>query len=190
MSKTKIKFLYYGTNERAGKSVPATGISSEKIVLTNLYGAYQAFCDSDAQKDERWAIVEISVPLLINSKLSYYKRRGCKKVSWDQSIENTGLCVYNAKISPKSISKIWIYNPLSNWLITRSVLHNKIDPHMHSSRVNQLLLVNRWLTGEFMMSDIWIKEQKIPLTKEQKDSINFIWHERHGLDLFYQSHQK
>lgn len=190
MSRTKIKFLYYGTNERAGKSVPATGIVGEKIVLTNLYGAYQAFCDSNAQKEERWAIIEISLPLLVNSKLSHYKRRGCKKVSWEQSIENTGLCIYNNHISPKSISKIWIYNPSSNWLITRSVLHNKIDPSTHTHKVSQLSLVNRWLTGEFMMSDIWIKEQKMPLTKDQKDGINLIWHERHGLDLFYQSQQK
>jgi hypothetical protein len=187
MSKTKIKFLYYGTNERNGKSLPTTGIVGDKIVLTNLYGAYQAFCDSNAQKEEKWAIVEISLANLITSKFSYFRRRGCKKVSWEQSLNNTGLCLYNNQISPKSISKIWIYNPSSNWLITRNVLHNKIDPHTHISRVSQLMLINRWLTGEFMMGDVWLKEQKIPLTKEQKDDITAIWHERHGLDLFYQS---
>jgi hypothetical protein len=185
----KAKFLYYGTTEKVGKSAPTAGIDQEKVNLTTFFAAYQAF--SAAKMNEKWAIIEVSLAKLTKSHFSPYKfkKRGNEK-SWEKTTENNGLCVYSGGLPNKSINRVLIYDPRSNWLITRIIIHNKMDPNTYLEKIGQLSIIHRWLTGEFMMLDVWIKEQKIQFTKDQKEQFNNVWHERTGLDLFYQSPQK
>lgn len=201
-----ITTLYHGTTEMLAKMAPVAGLkpysvphnenepafSSEKegtITLTNVYGAYQAFMSSDPKRGERWAIMEINLTRLRTDNLSAHElAKGAGKTkgnTWHRSLESVGLCVYKGQIPAKAISKVWIYNPASNWMITRSVLRIALGPAHYSADQKQLAIINRWLTGEFVTLDEWLAEQKAPFTKEQAEQLNDPWNNRSGLDLFY-----
>lgn len=203
-----IATLYHGTTEMLAKMAPVTGLkpysvshnenepafSSEKegtITLTNVYGAYQAFMSSDPKRGERWAIMEIHLNRLRTDNLSAHElsRAGVKGRgnTWLRSTETVGLCVHKGPIPAKAISKVWIYNPASNWMITRSVLRIALGPAHYAADHKQLAIINRWLTGEFVTLDEWLTEQKASFSKEQAEQLNDPWNNRSGLDLFYHS---
>lgn len=195
--------LYHGTVERIAKLAPHEGISPytvphneqepvfstpEQIYLTTVYAPYQAF--TAAQTDERWAIVEVLWDRLQDrhiqpaSEWLHGTLKG-KNRTWLKSIETVGLCVHNGLIPKQAIGKVWIYNPQSNWLITRAILHISISIKGYKEDQRRLSALNRWLTGEFLGPEEWLAEQKGHFTKEQKDEISIAWHDRSGLDLFY-----
>jgi hypothetical protein len=178
--------LYHGTAERIAKETPKKGLkpytlphfdfsSEEKdiITLTSVYGGIQAFQASQPSKDERWAIIELNVDRLDEK---------CLGKNWHKALENKGLCSYSGIIPAAAIAKVWIYTPTSNWTITRAILHasvNRFDA--------KLSILNRWLTGDFVTLDEWLGEQKNQFSREQREVMSSSWHERSGLDLYYQS---
>jgi len=177
---TKTIKLYHGTNERIAKTASLKGIepsTDEKTTLTSVYGAYQAFTATNP--DDRWAIVEIE--LLDKDRLEPYD----KKSTWLETLKTFGFCNYKGTISAKYINKVWIYDPRSNWMITRAIIHTKIDPKYHAENQKRLAIINRWLTGDFVLVDDWLHGQRSQFTKEECDAMGEIWHNRSGLDLFY-----
>jgi hypothetical protein len=173
--------LYHGTNEGIAKVAPSSGIDAKEIVLTTCYSPYQAF-RACSKRNERWAIVELVANRLYRLR-PHPELKGRSKRTWQKSLDVTGLCIHEGPVPSFAVSKVWIYNPESNWLITRAVIHTNIG---NQTQRKALEVVNRWLTGEFIMIDEWLGEQKEVFTKEQKDNLGNSWGERSGLDLFYQ----
>jgi hypothetical protein len=195
--------LYHGTVEAIAKRAPVYGLkpytiarhpdeplfsSKEQgcIALTNAYGAYQAFTVADPAKDERWALVEVRPDRLRPQSLGAYGSLLQGGAGWRQSLERTGLCVYHGAIPPAAIGKVWIYNPRSNWMITSTVLQTALGVERFAADRAKLHVVTRWLTGDYVTVEEWLAEQKGQFGREQVAAMNDIWHDRTGLDLFYQ----
>jgi hypothetical protein len=202
--------LYHGTVERIAKAAPATGIkpytvpnrhpddsipsfsdeANGTITLTNVYAAYQAFMAAQPGKEERWAVVEILVDRIKEGSLQPSldwlggKLKG-KNLTWKKSLDTVGLCLHEGSIPTSAIGKVWIYNPQSNWMLTRTVLHTEIGPEHYAADQKKLSVINRWLTGGFVTIDDWLAEQKESFTRDEKDAMGAIWNDRSGLDLFY-----
>ncbi len=83
------------------------------------------------------------------------------------------------------MSKVWTYNPQSNWMITSSVLEIELGPEHYKEDQKRLSVINRWLTGEFVGVEQWLAEQKETYSREQIDEMGALWSDRSGLDLFY-----
>jgi hypothetical protein len=195
--------LYHGTVEAIAKRSPVHGLkpytiarhpdeprfSSEEegyIVLTSAYAAYQAFTVADPEKDERWALVEVRPDKLRRQNLGAYGRLRKGGAGWRQSLERTGLCVHQGAIPAAAIGKVWTYNPRSNWMITSTVLQMDLGVKRFTADRAKLQVVTRWLTGEFVTVEEWLAEQKGQFGQEQLEEMGEVWHDRTGLDLFYQ----
>jgi hypothetical protein len=176
-----IPLLYYGTTESVAKSAPLVGIPSTNIVLTTCYASFQAF--TACFIGERWAIVEITVRKL--NKGSLLPHADLQGKPWQKSLDMMGVCLHPEAIPAKAIGKIYIFNPQSNWMITRSVLHVSMGVKAHKGQHKCQEVINRWLTGEFVTLDEWLETQKEVFSKEQKDEMTELWNDRSGLDLFY-----
>jgi hypothetical protein len=195
--------LYHGTAEPIAKRAPVHGLnpytiarhpdepvfsSKEEgwIALTSAYGAYQAFTVADPRKDERWALVEVRPDKLRQQELGAYGSLLQTGADWERSLELTGLCVYQGAIPPAAIGKVWIYNPRSNWMITSTVLETHLGVERFAADRAKLQVVTRWLTGEYVTVEEWLAEQAGQFGREQLAEMGEIWHDRTGLDLFYQ----
>jgi Cysteine-rich CPXCG len=180
--------LYHGTSEAIAKMAPTVGIKAPEVVLTSVYGIYQSFMA--AGPGERWALVEVLWDRLKASSLLPYteftpaKLQG-KDRTWRKSLETAGFCLHGGRIPVQAIGKVWIYNPQSNWMITRTVLEIELGPENYAKDQKKLSIVNRWLTGDFIDVDEWLAEQTDTFTKEQIDEMRVLWADRSGLDIFY-----
>lgn len=153
------KYLYYGTSESLAKITPYKGIQSNTLI-SGLLAPYQAFDTSNIH--EKWGIVEF----LISKRPKNLER----------------YITLKSPIPPELIYKVWIYDPKSNWFITRAILHLRKEKNK-----KKLSALTRWLTGEFVMLDEWLDtKEKKQFTSEQKSYLNDAWHNRIGLNLFYQ----
>jgi len=204
--KQKTTTLYHGTVERVAKLAPSQGIrpysvphhtdepafSDEQagtITLTTVYAAYQAFMAALPDKRERWAIIELRVDRLYDGNLqpctAFLKRKEKDVRTWEQSLERSGLCLHTGRVPAAAVSKVWVYDPLSNWLITRSVLHTQLGATAHETRRKELAVIHRWLTGEFVTATDWLAEQTEQYRRAQEDALRELWQDRSGLDRFY-----
>ncbi len=163
--------LYYGTRETTAKSSPIRGIPSlkEGITLTSCYAAYQSY-KLNQNITDRLAIVELDQLSNLES-------------DWNTSIDLTGFCIHKGSIPAASVKKVWVFNPSTNWMISRTIAH--IDPEQHQVIRKKLDIINRWLTGDFVLLDDWLGDQKELFSKEQRNQMSNLWSERSGLDLFY-----
>jgi hypothetical protein len=195
--------LYHGTVEAIAKRAPVYGLkpytiarhpdeprfcSKEEgcIALTSAYGAYQAFTVADPKKGERWAIVEVRPDKLLQQKLGAYGSLLKGGADWRQSLELSGLCGYQGAIPAAAIGKVWIYDPRSNWMITSTVLQTDLGVERFAADRAKLQVVTRWLTGDYVAVEEWLAEQEGQFGREQVAELGEIWHDRSGLDLFYQ----
>jgi hypothetical protein len=197
--------LYHGTTELIAKSAPVKGIEPYDVVgrktgepvfasksqgfvaLTTLYGAYQAFtaCNSD----DRWAIVEVNTAGMSAGRFTPYgdpmNHMPSRYRTWRKSLEQTGLCAYRGPIPPRAISRIWIYLPRSNWLVTRTVLHMSLGAEQFAATQKSLEVIHHWLTGEPVTLEEWLGNSKEQFAREQLESMTTEWLDRTGLDIFY-----
>jgi hypothetical protein len=193
--------LYHGTMERIAKAAPLLGIKpyevgnsdsgmafsdpkKETLHLTSLYAAFQSFMVASA--DDKWGIVQVNPELLVGTLVpasGLMKGRGRK--SWQDSVNTVGMCILRGHIPPKAITKIVIYDPKSNWLVTRAVMHLMLGPTKFKEQQHQLTMLHRWFSGEFFFIEEWLGPDKNKFTKEQRDEMGLLLNERSGLDVFF-----
>jgi hypothetical protein len=130
--------LYCGTTERIAKVAPVTGINpaNDRIYLTDVYPGYLAFFASTNSSD-RFGIIEIDLTVLDQSNFLpcewYLEQTARQKAKserdqhkrlealrknlvkyqskWKKSLQEIGVCVYDAIIPKKALSRITIYDP-------------------------------------------------------------------------------
>lgn len=198
--------LYHGTSERFAKLIPINGLAphptnpEEKAFsdtrlninyLSDVYGGYMAHCSSDV--DERWGIIELNAEAfkdklvadsLLNEKRT--KRQVSSNKNWEQSLSEVGLCIYMGTIPSDAVRRISIYNPLSNWFITREVLYTTFGKEPHAINQHKYKMLTKWLMGEFLTLEDWLGDTPTSAhTEKERHEIQSALYDRSGLDIFY-----
>jgi hypothetical protein len=190
-------------------SVRPKGLSRNRVnrkkdclYLTNVYAAYFALCNTGP--GERWGLVEIDFAALDRTALlpddDYLRqlhRAGLDADArmdgsrfhgspprWQDSLAHFGTCVYKGPILPAFITRVAIYDPLSNPFITQEV--SQLIPSIagHHSAADRCRALTRWLMGENITWQDWMAEE-LPDDSEERNRISAGLQERSGLDIFY-----
>lgn len=188
-----VKLLYHGTTERVAKVAPMSGVKpyalshqpQERVYsnpakgilhLTDVLAPLQALCAADILTEERWGIIEVDP-----SKLDLRPDPYChsKKKTWQNTLAITGMCVCSW-IPSEAIRKIWVFNPLSNWYITRQVLHTATG-----KRTAEVVKLAQWFGGGYVTAEDLLDDPSI-FTRQEFEKLNSRLSDRTGLDLFYQ----
>lgn len=206
----KMKKIYHGTSESIAKLACVKGLHScEKsgvwsvdpgICLTTAYPGLMAFNCSFYK--EKWGLIEIDHSTLHSScfsphdvflleksrkgmndeKLSVTKMKNQKK--WKESLEKTGLCIYNESIPLSSITRVSIYDPQSNLPMTKIALNVILGGgRFHERNIDRHQMLVRWMMGENVTFEEWVGKSKVP--HSEKDRISQMLHNKYGLDIFY-----
>jgi hypothetical protein len=180
-----------------------TGIS-----LTTIYPGLMAF--DTASHREKWGIIEFDVAQLhpevflphegflvekAKSKLTEEDR--LKKLSqlrvslnshrrkWRDSIEEYGICVYEAAIPALAINRVTIYDPSSNAAMTKVIVNTMLGTRIHRSNMHRNKMVSRWLMGDHITTEEWVGSAVYSrMTHSDKDKIAQVLQNKHGLDIF------
>jgi hypothetical protein len=177
------------------------------LYLSAVYPAYFASCNT--RPGERWGLVEIDAALLDRSCLApdpscLRRRNSCPeshppkghakngrphasgdKFRWQDCLRTYGLCIYLGAVPASSITRVAIYDPVSNDFITREVVHNALSAARHESRLEINTNLTRWFMGENMSCQDWMAESFIASSNEDRDRLSAALQERSGLDIYY-----
>lgn len=207
--------LYHGTSERIAKLASHSGIvpydveeaadrvfSDTKnglVYLTNTYPGQMAFAHSNLK--ERWGVIEVNVAALDLTRLfpsedalSVPRRKPLdprrrilkSKMKWTASVSTCGLCTYAGAIPASAISRIAIYSPYSNWLVTKSILHAKLGRGAyHLANLKRNIAIVRWLMAEGVTSEEWLSDKYVSASIKEREEVMSALVERSGLDIFY-----
>jgi hypothetical protein len=197
-----------GSSER-GKH-PKPNSRSQRLYLTSVYSAYFAFCNT--QPGERWGIVEIDAAALdpdlflpdedylaerpfngVKRKNSQPKLRANQlrahlaeyRPEWRDCLERFGTCVYEAPIPHTSITKVSIYDPVSNGYITAQVIYTTISIAGYQSTCFRNRSITRWLMGDNISCQDWLAGSFDATSIEDRDKVIDALQETSGLDIFY-----
>jgi hypothetical protein len=145
-----------------------------------------AYCSSAV--NERWGIIEIDSSKLVQSRLfadNSLLNNGKKKCTktWGKSLTELGFCLHSGTIPLNAIRRISIYNPFSNWLITKEILYTNLGKEFHETNLNKNRIITKWFMGEFVSLEEWIGERVV--AKQEREEIQIALDERSGLDIFY-----
>jgi hypothetical protein len=181
--------------------------SSESICLTSVYPGLLAF--DAVNLKEKWGVVEIDPYYLEQNMLAPHERfllekakvkQGSeedyfadlvklrteatkKRKQWRNSIENLGLCLYTKQIPLQAITKVTVYDPASNWFMTKAMINCNLSDHKFNFKRHQML--TRWLIGEHITGSQWMGPafDKMPFSEQSK--ITSILQNKNGLDIYY-----
>jgi hypothetical protein len=184
------------------------------VCVTTTYPGLMAF--NATLHKERWGIIEIDATQLEQEALLPYegflleKTKGkltsederLKKLShfrhglsshrkkWRESLEDFGFCVYEKLIPLQAIVRVTIYDPLSNWTMTKSMLNVNVGSKFHQSNLHRQEMTSRWINGDYVATEDWIGNTYAGLSHSQKDKVTQILQNKHGLDIFYSGNVK
>ncbi len=192
--------LYHGTTEKIAKAIPMSGLfpyeiphTTERVYsdpkqgtihLTDCFAAYQAFCAANTKTEERWGLIEVVADDLELRPDPYCAGRIRSKDRWKYTLDMTGMCVCH-EIPKAAVRKIWIYDPRSNWFITRIVLHSTVHPEYRRRNLERLKKLNQWLVGDYIGLDDLLGEEKRHFTAPELEKMKNQVANRNGLDLYF-----
>lgn len=204
--------LYCGTTERIAKVAPVAGLSPNAgpIYLTDVYAGLLAFYASTSST-ERLGIIEVDLTLLDQANFlpsEWYleqtsrqrgktereqqKRREVLRktlekqaAKWKKSQQEIGVVVYDASIPKKAVTRITVYDPSSNPVITEAVIGQRISLSDYKRNYERSRALTRWLMGEEVTVDDWLGDDINAVTKEEKQRLAEWLQNKSGLDIFY-----
>lgn len=179
--------------------------SVESISLTSVYPAVLAF-DLVGFK-ERWGIIEIDISLLeenmfaphelflqenvkftseedqVNNSSRLRQEASKKRKKWKNSLESCGFCLYTKEIPLKAITKVSIYDPCSNWVMTKAMLNFNIANH--ESNFNRHQMASKWLLGSHLVGSQWVGSTFSRMPYSEQSKITSVLQNKNGLDIYY-----
>jgi len=189
----------YDVKEDADADRTFSDTKHDLVYLSDVYPGQMAYAHSNSK--ERWGIIEIDVSALDLSLLlpaedalstpvrkpkDPRRRIFRSKMRWDRSVATCGLCVYNGTIPANAVRRVAIYNPFSNWLVTKSVLHIRLNKGVHHTKnLQHNRTITRWLTAEGVTSEDWLGNKYAVTPPKEKEEVMTALLERSGLDIFY-----
>lgn len=196
---------YYGVPRRIHAS------NTNGVCLTSSSPGLMAF-ETSSHK-ERWGIIEIDASYLSPELLVPYEgfllervkarvvseEDRFKKISqirqslssnhkkWRESLDDYGMCFYQGNIPLESISKVIIYDPQSNPIITKAIIScSLIGNKLYRSSFKRQKMLTRWLSGEHVTPEEWLGTTVYSkLEHSDKERISKALINKHGLDIFY-----
>jgi hypothetical protein len=204
--------LYLGTTERIAKQAPVLGLqpSVGRIYISEVYPGILAFYGSTDSRD-RFGIVELdanyldaanflpsewyleqTAPKKARSEKEQAKRLEQFRKTLDKhagkgkkSLQDIGVCVYDAPIPRKAISRITIYDPSSNPVITEALLSQQISLTEHKKALPRNRALTRWLAGDEVTAEEWLGKEMDNLTKDERQKVAEWLQNKSGLDIFF-----
>jgi len=204
--------LYCGTTERTAKLAPVVGVNpaDDPVYLSDVYPGLFAFFASTNDHD-RFGILEIDLTFLDDANFlpcewyleqtarqkartskeqhkrldSFRKNLDKYKAKWKDSLQKTGVCVYDGFIPKKAIRRITIFDPVSNQTITDAIVGASISPSNYKKSFDRNRSVTRWLTGESVTVEDWLGDHLIETPKEEREQLAERLQNKSGLDIFY-----
>jgi hypothetical protein len=180
------------------------------ISLTSTYPGLMAF-DTAAYR-EKWGIIEVDVSQLhseiflpyegfllekaktkvtseedrLKKLLQFRSHLSSHRRKWRDSLDEYGFCVYEAAIPVQAISRVMIYDPASNWSMTKAIVNTMLGIKMHASNLHHQQMITRWLMGDNVTAQEWIGSAVYSkMTHAQKDKLSQMLQNKNGLDIFY-----
>lgn len=184
--------------------------SREGITLTSSYPGLLSY-ETSSHK-EKWGIMEIDVSHLSPEGFAPYEGFLLEKMKvkivdeddrykklsqirqsisshcrqWRESLEEFGFCAYKELIRPEAISKVTIYDPQSNPIITRAIVSCIIGSKLHRSNLNRQRMLTRWLIGENVTAEEWLGTSVYSkMSHTEKDQVSQVLHNKNGLDIYH-----
>lgn len=186
---------------------------SGATALTNSYPGLMALNYAGAK--EKWGFIEIDVSQLhheaflphenylieinknkviseedrlqkldeIRKNLQSFRRK------WRDSLDRYGFCQYEAVIPISAIKKVVVYDPHSNWLMTKALLAMHPGSKLSNSCMERNRLVIRWLFGANITAEEWIGPVFNQLKHSERNPIVQMLQNKNGLDVFYHGAQ-
>jgi hypothetical protein len=182
------------------------------ICLTSVYPGLMAF--ETATYKDKWGIIEIDITHLCPDLFLPYEGFLLEKIKgkitgeedklkrlsqirqglasnrrkWRESIDGFGMCVYEGEIPLSAISKVFIYNPQSNPIMTKFIIGSVLGSKVHQANLHRHHMLTRWLMGDNVLPEEWLGSSvfaKMP--HSEKDKMSQILQNKHGLDIFHSS---
>lgn len=181
------------------------------ICLTSSYPGLMAFETADHK--ERWGIIEVDASHLSPESLLPYEgflvektkakitneEDRLKKLAqirqslsthhrkWRESLNNFGMCIYAAEIPFHAISKVTIYNPQSNPVMTKAILGSVVlGSKFHPSNMNRQHMISRWLIGDNVTPEEWLGPTVYAkMEHAERERVSQVLRNKNGLDIFY-----
>jgi len=202
----------YEIESLCGVSQNIRASTLKNICLTEFYPAFMAF-DASYGKD-KWGIIEIDVSNLCPEQLLPHEgylidkdksnfiseesrlkkmnqlREECivHKRKWKDSLNDFGFCLYSDIIPISAITRVAIYDPYSNPIITKAASNVFLGEKFHKSNQNRQSLLVKWILGEYVDPSEWFgKDEYLKLPYSEKAIISQHIMNKSGLDIFYYS---
>jgi len=179
------------------------------LYLSSIYPAYFAYCNTEPA--ERWGIVEIDAAALDPDAFlpdeDYLRERSANhsknngplrdrphelrahleeyQQEWHECLDRFGTCIYAAPILQPCITKVAIYDPLSNDFITQQIIHTTLSITGYQSDSFRNRQLTRWLMGDNITCQDWLADRFDATSIEDRDKIIDALQDTSGLDIFY-----
>lgn len=181
MEKDALRMLVEGIRPRVltGKTSKWKRIPSSKdrVYLTEIYAPYYA--NAAAKDGEKWGLIEVDVDRLDKKLLrpdEDFIAQVLKKTSrktadllkltaevrdsiddwqalWSKSIEWMGTCSYKGVVPPEAITRVAIYDPESNPMMTLAALDPSISIENYRICANKYRAITRWFFLEAVAAE-------------------------------------
>jgi hypothetical protein len=204
--------LYCGITERVAKLAPVVGVNPNRdpVYLSDIYPGLLAFFASTKGND-RFGIIEVDTSFLDATNFlpsewyldqmsrqkvktarehtrrleSYRKNLHKYRSKWRDSLQKTGVVVYDGFVSKKAIRRISIYDPASNPTITNTVISARIGLSEYKKHRREYVNLTHWLMGEPVSVEEWLGENWMEVPKEEREVLAEQLQNKVGLDIFY-----
>ena len=214
MAKLKKEYasLYCGTTERIAKLAPVVGINPNRdpVYLSDVFPGLLAFFASTKGND-RFGIIEVETSFLDATNFlpcewyldqisrqkvkttrehtrrleSFRKNLHKYRSKWRDSLQKTGVLVYDGFVPKKAIRRISIYDPSLNSLITGAIVNSRISPADYKRQATLYHTLTRWLMGDTVTVEDWLGENWMEVPKEEREQLSEQLQNKAGLDIFY-----
>jgi hypothetical protein len=187
--------------------------SASSICLTSSYPGIMSF--ETANSKDKWGILEIDISHLSGDLFYPYEGFLLEKTKsklmseedlfnkldqirqtlssnsrqWRDSLDSFGMCVYEGNIPVSAISKVVIYDPMSNPAITKAIVSSfSMNSRFYPVELSRQLMLTRWLLGDNVATEEWVgSEVYAKLQHSEKDKLNQVLLNKNGLDIFHSS---
>src|SRR5262249_13369809 len=104
---------------------------------------------------------------------------------WRDSLQKTGVVVYDGYLPKKVIRRISVYDPASNSKITEAIATSQISIADYKKNHRVYHNLTRWLMGDTILVEDWLGEKWMECPKEERELLAEQLQNKTGLDIFY-----
>lgn len=149
--------------------------------------------EPDAFQPHEWFLVENATKPKMSDEgerfkqLEQFRRDTKQKKRWKESLDELGFCVYAKTIPLAAITKVIVYDPVSNPYITKALTNVNLGSKYHKSNIHRQSMLVRWLMCEHIVGSEWYGSEFSKLPHAEQSKITSVLQNKNGLDIFHSS---